>query len=56
MPIVQNQPTIHGKQNIHREQESMCETDEEQTRSNSEDTTTKNTQGMPKFCRCSKFP
>ena len=34
---------------------SMCETTKEQARSNSEATTTKNTQGMQKFCRCSKF-
>ena len=33
----------------------MCETAEEQTRSNSEATTTKNTQGMQKFCSVVNF-
>ena len=55
MPIVQNQSTVHRKQNIHRKQESMCLTAKEQTRSNSEATTTKDTQGVQKFCRCGKL-
>ena len=29
MSIIQNQPTVHGKQNIYRKQESMCETTKE---------------------------
>ena len=33
----------------------MCESTEEQIRGNSEASTTKNTQGMQMFCRCSKF-
>ena len=33
----------------------MCETTKKQIRSNSEATATKDTQGMQKFCRCSKF-
>ena len=33
----------------------MCETLKEQIRSNSEASTTKNTQGMQGFCRCSNF-
>ena len=44
-----------GNENIHRKQESMCESAKEQTRSNSETTTTKDTQGMQKFCRCGKI-
>ena len=55
MPIVQNQPIIHGKLNIHRKQESMCKTAKEQTRSNSEATTTKDTERMQKFCMCGKL-
>ena len=37
------------------QQESLCENTKEQARSNSEATTTKDTQGMQKFCRCGKF-
>ena len=33
----------------------MCETTKKQIRSNSEATAIKDTQGMQKFCRCSKF-
>ena len=44
-----------GNEIFIEKQEGMSKIAKEQTRSNSEATTTKDTQRMQKFCRCSEF-
>ena len=55
MPIVQNQPTIHGKRDIHLKQESVCATFEKQIEGNTETTAPNQSKMMQKFCRDGKF-
>ena len=55
MSIVQNQPTIHGKQDIHSKQKSVCATLKKQTGGNSNTTTPQNSKRMQKFCRYGEF-
>ena len=55
MSIVQDQPTIHGKQDFYSGQKSVCATLKKQTRGNSKTTTSKNSKRMQKFCRYGEF-
>ena len=54
MPIVRDQPTIHGNE-IFIQQKSVCATLKKQTRGNSESTTPQNSKRMQKFCRYGEF-
>ena len=51
MSIIQDLPTINGKQNIHSKQKSVCATLKKWTGSNSKITTPKDSRRMQEFCR-----
>ena len=55
MSIVQNQSTLHGKQDIYSEQESVCATPKKQTGANSKTATPNHSERMQKFCGDGKF-
>ena len=51
MSIVQDQPTIHGKQDIYIKQKSVCATLKKYSGGNSKTTTPKDSKRIQKFCR-----
>ena len=55
MSIVQNQSTIHGKQDIHSKLESMCTTLEKQIGGDTEMAAPNHSKRMQKCCRDGKF-
>ena len=55
MPIVQNQPRIHGKQDIHSKQKSVCATLKEQIGGDPKTTTPNHSKRMQKFAGMVNF-
>ena len=50
-----NQPTIHGKRDIHSKQKNVCGTFEKQIGGDSKITTPQNSERMQTFCRYGEF-